>query len=70
MRVIDITTLPAIDPFNQDQFLTFAARYSAAVQNGGLGGDLQQAGVYLPDGTGRILSAPFSQTAQMIAGSR
>lgn len=68
MRIIDITTLPASDAFNHDRFITFAARYSAAARDGQLVGDVRQAGVYLLDTTGHILSAPFNQTAEIIAG--
>jgi esterase/lipase superfamily enzyme len=70
MRIIDISTLPASDGFKHDRFVNFAARYSAAVHDDRLVGGVQQAGVYLLDATGRILSAPFSQTARLLDGSQ
>ncbi|NIJ42836.1 esterase/lipase superfamily enzyme [Parvibaculum indicum] len=69
MQIIDIASLPASDGFNHDRFVTLAARYSTAEQ-GSRVGEVRQAGVFLLDATGRILSAPFSGTAQIISGRR
>ncbi len=70
IRIIDITTLPAGNAFNHDRFATFAARYFAAAQDGHVASGVRQAGVYLLDTTGRLLSGPFNQTARIIAGSQ
>jgi esterase/lipase superfamily enzyme len=70
VQIIDITSLPSTDRFNHNRFVALAARYSAAAQKGARAGGVRQAGVFLLDATGRILSAPFEQTARMIAGSR
>ncbi len=69
LGIIDISTLPATDGLNHDRFVTFAARYATAAQDGRLVGRVQQAGVYLLNTTGRILSEPFSQTARLLGGS-
>ncbi|SCM72064.1 conserved exported hypothetical protein [uncultured Pleomorphomonas sp.] len=70
MRFIDITTMPASDGFNHDRFIAFAARYSDAARDGGLPDGIRQAGVYLLDTTGRVLSAPFTGAARIVAGSQ
>ncbi|MFC3071571.1 alpha/beta hydrolase [Shinella pollutisoli] len=69
VQIIDISTLPSNDAFNHDRFVTFAARYSTAERDRTAGG-FRQAGVFLLDTTGRILSAPFNGTAQIIAGAQ
>lgn len=70
VQIIDVSTLPATDSLNHDRFITFAARYSAAARKDGSVGGVRQAGVFLLDTTGRILSAPFEGTARLVAGSR
>ncbi len=70
VQIIDVTALPATDSLNHDRFITFAARYSAAVRKDGSIGGVRQAGVFLLDTTGRILSAPFEGSARLVAGSR
>ncbi|WP_167388125.1 alpha/beta hydrolase [Brucella grignonensis] len=69
-QIIDISTLPAGDVFNHDRFVVFASRYAAAAQRDGSVGGARQAGVFLLDTTGRILSLPFEGTARIIAGSQ
>lgn len=70
VQIIDVTALPATDSLNHDRFITFAARYSAAARKDGSIGGVRQAGVFLLDTTGRILSAPFEGSARLVAGSR
>jgi esterase/lipase superfamily enzyme len=70
VQIIDITTLPSADAFNHNRFVAFAAKYSAAVRSDGSGGGIRQAGVFLFDTTGRILSAPFEGTARIMANSQ
>lgn len=70
VQIIDVTALPATDSLNHDRFITFAARYSAAARKDGSIGGVRQAGVFLLDTTGRILSGPFEGSARLVAGSR
>lgn len=69
VQIIDITTAPTSDGFNHNRFVALAARHSDA-QRAGPVDSVRQAGVFLLDATGRILSAPFSGTAQIIAGTQ
>ncbi len=68
MRIFDISAMPATDELNHDRFIAFAARYSSEARRGELTNGFRQAGVYLFDTTGRILSSPFTGTARLIAG--
>ncbi|MDH0912841.1 alpha/beta fold hydrolase [Rhizobium pusense] len=68
MRIFDISAMPATDELNHDRFIAFAARYSSQARRGELTNGFRQAGVYLFDTTGRILSSPFTGTARLIAG--
>jgi esterase/lipase superfamily enzyme len=70
LQIIDITSLPSTDRFNHDRYIVFAARYSAAAQRDGAVDGVRQAGVFFLDTTGRMLSAPFTGTAGVIAGSQ
>lgn len=70
VQIFDITFLPFADWFKHDRLILFAARYSAAAHKDGSAGDVRQAGVFLLDATGRILSAPFEETARIISGSQ
>lgn len=69
VQIIDVTKSPASDSFNHDRFVGLAARYAEAKRSGPADG-VRQAGVFLLDTTGRILSAPFSGTARAIAGEQ
>lgn len=70
VHILDISNLPATDGMKHDRFVVLAARYSAAAAKDGSVGGIRQAGVYILDTTGRILSAPFTGTAGMIAGAQ
>ena len=70
VQIIDISTLPSSDAFNHNRFVAFAAKYSAAARRDGSAGGVRQAGVFLFDTTGRILSAPFEGTARIMANSQ
>ncbi len=69
VQIIDISTLPSTDPFNHNRFVAFAARYSASARRHESGDGVRQAGVFLFDATGRILSAPFEQAARVMVQS-
>ncbi len=68
LRVIDISTLSASDPFNQDRFVTFAAMYSTVVTDGSRGDPLRQAGAYVFNAAGTVLSTPFNLAGRALAG--
>jgi len=69
LQILDVSNLPATDGMKHDRFVALAAHYSVAAAKDGSVGGLRQAGVYILDATGRILSAPFSGTARILAGS-
>ncbi|MXQ14164.1 alpha/beta hydrolase [Microvirga makkahensis] len=68
LRVVDISTLTAPDAFNHDRFVSFAAVYSAVAPRGGSGDPLRQAGAFVFNAAGTVLSTPFTLVGQALAG--
>jgi esterase/lipase superfamily enzyme len=68
LRVVDISTLTAPDRFNHDRFISFAAVYSAVAPRGGPGDPLRQAGAFVFNAAGTVLSTPFTLVGQALAG--
>lgn len=70
VRVIDISDLKASDGFNHDRFVSMASLYSSLngmERNGGLGG-AGQAGAFVFNSVGSVLSAPFTLVGSALAG--
>jgi esterase/lipase superfamily enzyme len=67
VRVIDISTVQAPDSFNHDRFVAFASLYSRL---GGMGHSNArgQAGAFVFNSVGTILSAPFTLVGSALAG--
>jgi esterase/lipase superfamily enzyme len=68
LRVVDISTLSSPDTFNHDRFISFAAIYSAVAPRGGGGDPLRQAGAFVFNAAGTVISAPFSLVGQALSG--
>jgi len=68
LRVVDISTLTAPDTFNHDRFVSFAAVYSAVAPRGGADDPLRQAGAFVFNAAGTVLSTPFTLVGQALAG--
>jgi len=68
LRVVDISTLEAPDTFNHDRFVSFAAVYSAVAPRSGGADPLRQAGAFVFNTAGTVLSAPFTLVGQALAG--
>ncbi|HZW46553.1 MAG TPA: alpha/beta fold hydrolase [Microvirga sp.] len=67
LRVVDISTLAAPDTFNHDRFVSFAAVYSAVAPESGAD-PLRQAGAFVFNAAGTVLSTPFTLVGQALAG--
>ena len=67
IRLVDLTNMPAHSASRHDRFVAAATLYGAATRRSGLGQTLS-AGAYALDASGRLLSRPFSATAQILDG--
>lgn len=67
IRFVDLTSMPAHSATRHDRFVAAATIYGAATRRSGLGQTLS-AGAYALDASGRLLSRPFSATAQILDG--
>ncbi len=68
LRVVDITALEPTDTFNHDRFVAFAAIYSAVAPRSGPEDGLRQAGAFVFNAAGTVLSAPFTLVGQALSG--
>jgi esterase/lipase superfamily enzyme len=70
VRVIDISTVQASDNFNHDRFVTFASLYSrlSGMERSSAGGGAGQAGAFVFNSVGTVLSAPFTLVGSALAG--
>lgn len=70
VRVIDISTVQASDSFNHDRFVTFASLYSRlnGMERSNAGGGPGQAGAFVFNSVGTLLSAPFTLVGSALAG--
>jgi len=68
LRVIDISTVNASDPFNHNRFITFAAIYSSVVTDSRRGDPLRQAGAFVFNAAGTALATPFNLVGRALAG--
>ncbi|WP_414474049.1 alpha/beta hydrolase [Microvirga sp. M2] len=66
LRVVDISTLSSPDSLNHDRFISFAAVYSSVAPRGGAD-PLRQAGAFVFNTAGTVLSAPFTLVGQALA---
>jgi esterase/lipase superfamily enzyme len=64
LRIVDISNIPAGDALRHDRFAVLADRWPV----GGLGRQLQSSGAFILDTTGQLIAAPFSITAEILAG--
>lgn len=67
IRFVDLTSMPAGSATRHDRFVAAAALYGTATRRSALGQTLS-VGAYALDASGRLLSSPFSATAQILDG--
>ena len=70
VRIVDISNLQSPDQFNHDRFVTYAALYSrlSAMDRSRAGGDAGQAGAFVLNTVGSVLSSPFTLAGSVLSG--
>ncbi len=68
IRVVDISSVNASDGFNHDRFVQFALQSGVPAAGGATANSLQQAGAFVFDAAGAVLSSPFTLAGRALAG--
>jgi esterase/lipase superfamily enzyme len=70
VRIIDISKVEATDGFNHDRFVTLATLYSRLdrMERNGAGAGPGQAGAFVFNTVGNVLSAPFTLVGGVLSG--
>lgn len=70
VRVIDISSVEATDGFNHDRFVALATLYARLgnMERAGAGGGPGQAGAFVFNTVGSVVSAPFTLVGSALAG--
>jgi esterase/lipase superfamily enzyme len=66
IRFVDISSVEASDGFNHDRFVQFALRSGVTAQGGA--NSLQQAGAFVFNAAGAVVSSPFTLAGRALAG--